>query len=112
MLTGVESRLEITVTANTANVKWIAFSNGGYYYQDGAAGAMTNNSWTGDYWTAVIEKALDYYAYAEITHLKVCLMPPALHVAGALSAYRHVQYAAVPGSMVTAALGASLEGFS
>lgn len=41
VLTAVENRIDLTVTANTANVKWISFTNGGYYYQDGAAGAVT-----------------------------------------------------------------------
>ncbi len=71
VFTAIEPRLDLTVTANTGNVKWIAFTNGGYYYQDGAAGAVTSNSWVGDYWGAVVEKALDYYSYVRVLELTV-----------------------------------------
>lgn len=69
VFTSVEQRLDLTVTANTANVKWIGFVNNGYYYQDGAAGAVTTNNWTGDYWVAVVEKSFPYYAKAEVLEL-------------------------------------------
>ncbi len=82
VLTAAEPKLEVYVSANTANVKWLSFTNGGYFVQDGAAGAITSNSWVGDYWTAVLEKALDYYGFAEVLSLRVCAQPPALHVAG------------------------------
>lgn len=69
VFTSIEARLDLTVTANTANAKWIGFVNNGYYYQDGAAGAVTTNNWTGDYWVAVVEKSFPYYAKAEVLEL-------------------------------------------
>ncbi len=82
VLTAAEPRIEVTVSANTANVKWVAFTNGGYYTQDGAAGAITTNSWVGDFWSNVVEKAADYFGRVEVLELKVCTAPPHLHVAG------------------------------
>lgn len=96
VLVAAEPALKIAVTANTGNIKWLAFSNAGYYLQDGIAGGINGNAWIGDYWGAVLEKALDYYAYARIVSIRVQLITPGLHVAGALGAYNHIQCAIVP----------------
>lgn len=90
VLVATEPALKIAVTANTGNIKWLAFSNAGYYLQDGVGSAINGNAWTGDYWGAVLEKALDYYAYTRIVSIKVQLITPGLHVANALGAYNHV----------------------
>ncbi len=66
VMTVAEPAINFFITANVNNVKWIAFTNGGYKTQDGGAGAVTDNSWIGDYWTAVLEKALDYYSKCEV----------------------------------------------
>ncbi len=55
---------------------------------------------------------MDYYGFVEVLELRICASPPALHVAGQLSAYRNIQHALVPASLNTAALGGSLEGFA
>jgi len=83
------------VTANTGNVKWICFTHSGYYYQDGAAGAITSNNYTGDYWTAFIEKAVPYYSMVEILELRVNMIAPAQKVSGTLSAYKPIQHCIV-----------------
>lgn len=72
-----EPRIDLTVTANTANSKWICFLPGGYRYQDGAAGAPGDNSWVGDYWNSVVEKAANYYSRVEIVECKVNMIAPA-----------------------------------
>ncbi len=91
-----EARLDLVVTANTANSKWIGFTHSGYYYLDGAAGAITTNNNTGNYWTAVFEKAIPYFALAEILELRVNFIAAPIKVSGTLSAYKPVQHCMIP----------------
>jgi len=60
----------------------------------------------------VIEKAADYYAYCSILEVRVMMVTPALHVAGALGTYRHAQCAVVNSFQRDSAFGSDLAGFS
>ncbi len=68
VLTSAENNIGVIVGAAGDNPRWYSFTNGGWYQQFGA-GAVTNNSWTGDYWVNVVEKAMAYYTTAEVLEL-------------------------------------------
>ncbi len=88
VLVATEPANNISVSATTGAVKWLAFGSGGWFFQDGG-GAINSNSWIGDYWGAVVEKAFDYYAYCRVVQLKVQLITPGQHVAGNMHAFKH-----------------------
>lgn len=89
-----EPAIPVTVAAAPGNtyVKWFGFTAGGAWIQNGAAGTLTANDWTSDYFYNVVEKVAAYYHLVEILKIHVRWEPPSFHTGSNQTSYSRVTF--------------------